>query len=122
MSFESDISGISCNNCNGACCQNGPIELNPREAEYLRERGTDLEKMKHQRGEPRPVRGRDFYLMVGRCGNLGADNSCMDYENRPSVCREFKEASYGCQERRKTQELQGNLVPLPTPVLRADFI
>lgn len=27
--------------------------------------------------------------MAAKCKNLGPDNSCLDYENRPKICREY---------------------------------
>lgn len=40
--------------------------------------------------------GEGYYGMVGRCGNLSDDNTCSNYDTRPSICRDFAEGSLAC--------------------------
>ena len=59
------------------------------------------------------------HVMIGPCGNLAPDGLCSDYENRPTVCREFVVGSTACEGFRD----RDNVVPVAiTPKPRAaDF-
>jgi len=76
-----------------ACCQNISISLHPKEAEFLREAGTELVK---EIGVPsggwEPSSCRDTYHLKGHCGHLGDDGLCQVYNDprRPSVCALLK--------------------------------
>ena len=41
--------------------------------------------------------GEGLFVIVGDCGNLGPNKECMDYENRPRICRDFEVGSTACQ-------------------------
>ena len=53
--------------------------------------------------------GQGWYALVGRCGLLGADNLCSDYDNRPNICREFSMGEGTCLDLR---EKAGVVVPV----------
>ncbi len=41
--------------------------------------------------------GEGLFAMDGQCGNLGDDGRCIDYENRPRICRDFEIGNTACQ-------------------------
>ncbi len=48
------------------------------------------------------------HVMIGPCGNLAPNGLCMDYENRPKVCREFVMGGTACEAFRD----RDNVVPV----------
>lgn len=50
--------------------------------------------------------GEGYYGMVGRCGNLSKDNKCINYDTRPSICRDFVEGSLACGALRQKLRLK----------------
>jgi hypothetical protein len=77
-----------CGGCIALCCRYFAIEVDaPTEPK-------DFDDLKwyllHDKVELF-TEGRSWYVQVfNRCTNLGTDNRCMDYENRPSICREYE--------------------------------
>jgi Fe-S-cluster containining protein len=77
--------------CHQAC---GPIGMNPREGQRIRERGVNT---------PHHIDGLAELVVTGdyTCPALNADNQCSVYEVRPMLCRlwgatEGMPCEYGC--------------------------
>lgn len=76
-----------CRQC-GACCRR--LQLQPGK-KWLRSK-SDFKALvkKHPEFARFKISGRDPQrLLVFNCTQLGADNRCQDYENRPQLCRDF---------------------------------
>jgi Fe-S-cluster containining protein len=77
-----------CGGCIALCCRYFAIEVDaptePKDFDDLRW------YMLHDKVELF-TEGRSWYVQVfNKCTNLGPDNQCMDYENRPGICREYE--------------------------------
>lgn len=81
--------------CKGLCHQAcGPIGMNPREHQRIRDRGVKIPH--HQEGLAELVETGDY-----TCPALDGDNQCSVYEVRPMLCRlwgatESMPCTYGC--------------------------
>jgi hypothetical protein len=77
-----------CGGCIALCCRYFAIEVDaPTEPK-------DFDDLKwyllHDKVELF-TEGRSWYVQVfNKCTNLGENNQCMDYENRPGICREYE--------------------------------
>jgi hypothetical protein len=77
-----------CGGCIALCCRYFAIEVDaPTEPK-------DFDDLKwyllHDKVELF-TEGRSWYVQVfNKCTNLGVNNECTDYENRPGICREYE--------------------------------
>jgi len=68
---------FKCGKC-GACCRHWDLPVEA-EAKELAKQITLV-----------PFKGESVMVRVfGRCRYLRKDNTCLDYKNRPQVCRDF---------------------------------
>ena len=77
-----------CGGCIALCCRYFAIEVEaPTEPKDF----DDLKwYMLHDKVELF-TEGRSWYVQVfNKCTNLGVNNECTDYENRPGICREYE--------------------------------
>ncbi len=80
-----------CGACIGLCCRYFALEIDtpdePSDFENLRW------YMLHERVQIF-VDDDDWYLQIySKCTMLGDDHKCMDYENRPQICRDYTDES-----------------------------
>ncbi|OQY20668.1 MAG: hypothetical protein B6I36_00010 [Desulfobacteraceae bacterium 4572_35.1] len=76
-----------CRQC-GACCRRLQLEESKR---WLRSKRTFERLVKNEPQFSRfKIIGRDQQgLLVFNCTMLASDNRCLDYANRPQLCRDF---------------------------------
>ncbi len=100
---------VRCGACPAVCCRKGTVvRLSPTDAEFLRQSGTELEKIAIQQSRVRSLtllpgsHTKRYYVLQSDCGNLKdredgiAQCSEHDNPNRPSVCREFRMGGAAC--------------------------
>jgi len=76
-----------CRQC-GACCRRLQLKSGKK---WLRSK-RDFNSLVKRQPEFAcfEIRGRDPQrLLIFNCTNLGTDNRCQDYNNRPQLCRDF---------------------------------
>ena len=102
----------NCANCIAACClRNTVLALTTPETEMMTGQGVAMRKLSssESRGH-KPGRGKEHYLLEEDCANLGTNEKgqrvCTIYDERPGVCREFKEGGYNCITFRNARMLQ----------------
>ncbi|MHC5211220.1 MAG: YkgJ family cysteine cluster protein [Planctomycetota bacterium] len=85
---EPPFAETKCGGCIALCCRYFAIEVDaPTEPK-------DFDDLKwyilHDKVELF-TEGRSWYVQVfNKCTNLGLNNECLDYENRPGICREYE--------------------------------
>ena len=78
-----------CEKCAGLCCRY--IAL-PIETPTERQEFEDIRWYLAHEGISVFVEGDDWYInMATRCKYLNKDNMCEIYENRPKICRKYKD-------------------------------
>ncbi|MEK6799834.1 MAG: YkgJ family cysteine cluster protein [Planctomycetota bacterium] len=79
---------ILCEHCTAACCRYLSLPLDtPRNA---RDYDDVRWYLMHEGVMVYVEEGRWYIQLQARCRNLGADNRCMVYETRPTICREYE--------------------------------
>lgn len=68
----------------------------------------DAQKRNHHQGVYFFEKGINKYnaVIVGRCPNLGADNRCGIYDQRPEHCRNFEVGGRECDEARRCANIK----------------
>lgn len=82
------MTSILCEHCAAACCRYLalPIEKPSNARDY-----DDIRWYLMHEGISIFVEDGDWYIQIQtRCKNLGEDNRCMVYEERPEICAEFQ--------------------------------
>ena len=82
------MGSILCEHCTAACCRYLalPIDKPTRARDY-----DDIRWYIMHEGICVFVEEGDWYIQIQtRCKNLGQDNLCMIYGNRPHICREYE--------------------------------
>jgi len=49
--------------------------------------------------------GEGMYEMIGRCGLLTESNQCVDYDDRPRICRDYKAGGDACKDLRQNRDI-----------------
>ena len=120
MGESLEIIDVSCENCVGACCRAGILQLTEREAYMNRRKMNLVRQVKARRypqqvivqaegfndeGERIPIPtpmtiGRDYglYLLPEDCGHLTDDNKCGVYgeRTRPRACLNYEVGGSAC--------------------------
>lgn len=89
MSSKSN-SDLCVNKCASACCVGLSIPTNSPKTKEEREELRFY--VIHERVEVY-IRNKRWYILINeKCMNLNRKNLCMEYETRPSICRDFSNA------------------------------
>jgi len=83
-----DTTEEPCSRCLAECCRYVGVEVDLADTDYIRYlflQGATLVASFSKTTQA---------LLPTKCSNLGSDNRCMDYTNRPDICREH--TSEGC--------------------------
>jgi Fe-S-cluster containining protein len=89
-------SGVSCHNCPAMCCRYVASEIDAPTSK--REYDNIRWYLMHRDVFVFVDHEDDWYLeFETACENLGADNRCQRYEERPRICREHGDTDVDCE-------------------------
>ncbi len=93
---KQDNTGVSCDNCPAMCCRYVATEID--EPTSKREYDNIRWYLMHTGVHVFIDHEDDWYIeFETSCDNLGANNRCLNYDNRPLICRDHGDSDVHCE-------------------------